>query len=98
MLFLMLFLTNLLLSTEDEKNKTIKLHHQFCHASKDQLIKLLKDSGCADKGFLKMIVDCCDNCKFCLKFKEALSKSVVTWCHPGSVKILDLLEAYILLN
>lgn len=89
MLFLMLFLTNLLLSTEDEKNKAIKLYHQLCHASKDQLIKLLKDSGCADKAFLRMIVDCCDNCKFCLKFKEPLSKSVVRF------PVLDRFSKYV---
>ena len=64
-------LTNLLSwSNEVKKEKVIKLHCQLCHVSKDQLVKFLKDSCCDDKKFLKMIVDCCDNCKFCLKFKK----------------------------
>ena len=43
-------LTNLLeLNNEEEKTKAIKLHRQLCYASKDRLVKLLKDSGCNDK-------------------------------------------------
>ena len=51
-------LTNfLLLSNEEKKKKAIKLHCQLCHASKDSLVKLLKDSGCNDREFLKIMVD-----------------------------------------
>ena len=58
-------LTSLLsLSNEEKKKKPTKLHGQLCHASKDRLVKLLKDSGCDDKNFLKMIGDCCDDCEF----------------------------------
>ena len=47
-------LTNLLeLNHEEEKTKAIKLHRQLCYASKDRLVKLLKDSGCNDKTFLR---------------------------------------------
>ena len=73
-------LTDLLsLSNEEKKKKAIKLHHQLCHASKDQLVKLLRDSGCDDKTFLKMIVDCYDNREFCLKFKKSFSTPVVSF-------------------
>ena len=77
-------LTNLLsLSNEEKKKKAIKLHCQLCHASKDRWVKLLKDSGCDDKKFLKMIVDCCDDCEFCLKFKEPFSRPVVSFPVSG---------------
>ena len=66
-------LKNLLsLSNEEKKKKAIKLHRQLCHASKDRLVKLLKDSCCDDKMFLKMIVDCCDNCEFRSLFQDQL--------------------------
>ena len=64
-------LTNLLLlSNEEKKKKEMKLHRQLCHVSRDRLVKLMKDSGCDDKAILRMIVDCCDNCKSCSKFKK----------------------------
>ena len=73
-------MTNLLsLCNEEKKKKAIKLHRQLCHASKDQLAKLLKDSGCDDEKVLKMIVDCCDNCEFCLRFKKLFSKPAVSF-------------------
>ena len=65
------------LSNEEKEKKATKLHCQLWHASKEQLVKLLKDSGCDSKGVLKMIVDCCDNCEFGLKFKNHFSKPVV---------------------
>ena len=65
------------LSNEEKKKKAIKLHRQLCHAGKDRLVRLLKDSGCEDKGFLKIVVDCCENCEFCLKFKKPFSRPVV---------------------
>ena len=70
------FYNLLSLSNEEKKKKAIKLHCQLWHASKDQLVKLLKDSGIDSKGVLKMIVDCCDNCEFGLKFKKHFSKPV----------------------
>ena len=39
----------------------------------------MKDSGCDDKKFLKIIVDCCDNCEFSLKFKKPFSRPVVSF-------------------
>ena len=65
------------LGNEEKKKKAIKLHCQLCHAAKDRLVRLLKDSGCEDKGFLKIVVDCCENCEFCLKFKKPFSRPVV---------------------
>ena len=67
------------MSNEEIKKKAIKLHRQLCHASKDRLVKLLKDSGSDGKQFLKMIVDCCDNFEFCLKFKKPFSRPVVSF-------------------
>jgi len=37
---------------EEKKKKAVKLHRQFAHASKEKLIKLLKDGGCDDPDFL----------------------------------------------
>ena len=65
------------LSNKEKKKKAIKLHCQLCHAAKDRLVRLLKDSGCEDKRFLKIVVDCCENCEFCLKFKKPFSRPVV---------------------
>ena len=50
------------------------------------LVKLLKDSGCDDKEFLKMIVDCCDNCKFCSKFMKPFSRPIDGFPVPDSFK------------
>ena len=44
---------------------------------------MLTDSGCDDKKFLNMIVDCCDDCEFCLKFKEPFSRPVVSFPVSG---------------
>ena len=86
-------LTNLLsLSNEGKKKKAIKLHRQLCHASKDRLVKLLKDSGCDDKKFLKMIVDYCDNCKFCSEFKKPFSIPVVRF------PVSDRFNEYVSMN
>ena len=63
-----------MLSYEENKKKAIKLHGPLCHASKEQLVKLLKDSGCDDKEFLKIVVDCCDNCQCCSKFRKSFKK------------------------
>ena len=62
--YVVFHLTNLLPLNNEEKKKARKLHCPLCPASKDWLVKLLKDSGCDDKEFLKMIVDFCDNCEF----------------------------------
>ena len=73
------------MSNEKKKKKAMKLH---CNASKDRLVKLFKYSGCDDKTFLKMKVDCCDNCEFCLKFKKPFSRPVV------SFPVLDRFNKY----
>ena len=58
--------------TKKEKMlKAIKLHRQFSHASKERLLKLIKDSGCKDKEFVSCVKQCCDDCKICQRFRKA---------------------------
>ena len=65
-------------STVDEKKKkALKLHRQFCHASSERLIRLLKNAGCSDKDFIQEIEKCCQNCEFCRKYKAPLPRPVV---------------------
>ena len=71
-------LENLTKYTKPEKfKKAMKLHRQFAHASKERLIRLLKNGGCSDKEFLNAIEECCENCQFCQKYKQPKSKPVV---------------------
>ena len=60
-----------------KKQKAEKLHRQFAHASKERLFRLLKDSGCQDKEFFKILEDCCRDCQFCQKYRHAKPKPVV---------------------
>ncbi len=64
-------------SQEEKMQKARKLHRQFAHASKDRLLRLLKDSGCKDKEFMKIVEQCCEECEFCLKFQTAKPRPVV---------------------
>ena len=66
------------LTVEEKRQKADKLHRQFCHASKEKLCKLVKDSeDFNDKGFLKIIEECCDVCELCMKHKRAPLRPVV---------------------
>jgi transposase InsO family protein len=66
------------MSVKEKKNRAMKLHRQFSHASKEKLCKLVKDSrNFNDKVFLKMIEDCCDECEVCQKFKRPPLRPVV---------------------
>jgi hypothetical protein len=40
-------------TVKEKKEKAVKLHRQFAHASKERLTKLLKNAGCEDKELRK---------------------------------------------
>ena len=61
----------------EKERKANKLHRQFAHASKERLLKLLKDGGCTDKEFIKAVETCCDNCAFCQKYRHAKPRPIV---------------------
>ena len=65
------------LSKSEKEKKAVKLHHQFCHPSKERLLNLLKNANCTDKEFLNIIESCTDSCKSCRKYKKAFSKPIV---------------------
>ena len=72
-------LTNVLSGTEGEQEKkAIKLHRQFCHASKEKLVKLLKSSGYNVERFSKVVERVCDACEFCRKYKKPFLKPIVS--------------------
>ena len=71
-------LENLASSTLQEKQrKAVKLHRQFAHASKERLLKLLRNGGCEDKEFLKAVEKCCEDCEFCGKYRRPKPRPVV---------------------
>ena len=61
----------------EKKKKAMKLHRQFCHASKEKLVSLVKSSHYDDSEFLELIKEVCDNCEICLKFKKPPLRPVV---------------------
>ena len=64
-------------SSVEKSKKALKLHRQFAHASKERLLRLLKNGGCNDNEFMQAIVNCCDNCQFCQKYKNPKPKPIV---------------------
>ena len=64
-------------SKSEKRNKAVKLHRQFAHASKERLIRLLKNGGCDDTEFLNIITEFCEKCQFCQKYKKPKLKPVV---------------------
>ena len=64
-------------SKQEKMKKAEKLHRQFAHASKEKLLKLLKDGGCKDKEFMKIVETCCETCSFCQKFKQSKPRPIV---------------------
>ena len=64
-------------SKQEKMEKAKKLHRQFAHASKEKLVKLLRDGGCKDKEFMKMVETCCETCSFCQKFKLSKPRPIV---------------------
>ena len=66
------------MSVEQKRQKALKLHRQFSHASKEKLSKLVRGSGSFnDKEFLSILAKCCDDCELCQKFKRPPSRPVV---------------------
>ena len=56
----------------------MKLHRQFAHASKEKLIKLVKESKeFNDKEFIKCIEEYCNSCEICRKYKRPYHKPIV---------------------
>ena len=70
--------TGLLGTTKEEKKKRAKkLHRQLCHASFDRLKTLLRQSGCEDKEFYRIVQETCADCFFCNKYKKPFPKPIV---------------------
>ena len=62
----------------EKLKKAMKLHRQFAHASKEKLIKLVKESKeFNDKEFIKCIEEYCDSCEICRKYKRPYHKPIV---------------------
>ena len=64
-------------TVKEKKEKAVKLHRQFAHASKERLTKLLKNAGCEDKELRKQIEVCCDECEFCNMYRQPKPKPIV---------------------
>ena len=62
------------LTADERKRKALKLHRQFAHATSHKLTKMLKESGCADKDFLRCVEEICELCQL---FKRAPLKPAV---------------------
>ena len=72
--------SNLEEMTKDKKrSKALKLHRQFSHATKERLIKLVRDSKeFDDKEFISCIKECCDTCKMCQERKRQPLRPIVS--------------------
>ena len=67
------------LTIPQKKQKALKLHKQFSHASKEKLCKLVKESnGFNDSEFLEILSKCCEDCELCQKFKRPPLRPVVS--------------------
>ena len=75
---IVLHMENLETYTKSEKRqKALKLHRQFAHASKERLLRLLKNGGCTDLEFMKAVEKCCEECQFCQKYRKPKPKPIV---------------------
>ena len=66
------------LTRSEKKKKALKLHRQFSHASKERLLRLVKDSEHNDPEFSQCIEEVCDECDTCQKFKKPPLRPVVS--------------------
>lgn len=64
-------------SKQEMRRKAEKLHRQFAHASKERLLRLLKDGGCTNSDFLAEVEKCCDECSFCLKYRKPKPRPII---------------------
>ena len=65
------------MNKREKLQKAIKLHRQLSHASKDKLIKVIKNSKFKDDEFMKCIDECIDKCELCQKYRKAPLRPVV---------------------
>ena len=81
---------------KQKHEKAMKLHRQFSHASKEKLIKLVKNSkDFNDEQFINDIKDCCEKCEICKNFKRPPLRPVVNFPLGGEfnqVVCMDLKE------
>ena len=61
----------------ESQRKLIKIHRQFCHLSKENMVTFLKDSGKWDESFNEILEEIYSKCKTCRLFKRAPSRPVV---------------------
>ena len=64
-------------SMEDKKNKLIKLHRQFSHASYQRLEKLLKDAGIVEEDMFHLLQTITESCRICKQYKKTPARPVV---------------------
>ena len=77
------------LPMNEKRMKAKKIHRQFAHATKEPLLKLLRNGGCDDKEFLDVVKDVCENCEFCLKYRKPKSRPIVSL--PKGQRFNDML-------
>ena len=83
------------LDKREKKLKAIKLHKQLCHASKEKLVNLVKNSTFKDKEFIECIKEVCDECQTRAKFKKQHPKPAVSFplaSEFNSLVCMDLKE------
>ena len=65
------------LSTKEKQTKAMKIHRQFAHATKEPLIRLIKNGGCNDREFLDLVKTACETCEFCMKYRKPKLRPIV---------------------
>lgn len=71
---------NLLEQTNNDKDmekKILKLHRQFGHASKENLMKLIKNAGCKTKNICGIAAEVVKNCAVCRLYKKPAPRPAV---------------------
>ena len=63
---------------QSPRNTANKLHKQFAHPSSEKLIKLVRNSGIQDKNLGKEIIDISASCIYCLQYKKAPPRPIVS--------------------
>ena len=64
--------------SQSKRNIANKLHRQFGHPTSDRLIKLIRNAGINDKLLEKEIVSISQQCIYCLQYKSAPPRPVVS--------------------
>ena len=63
---------------ENSKKKTLSLHKQFAHPSKEKMLRLIKVAGITDVELEEEIRKIEETCDTCIKFKRTLCRPVVS--------------------